>query len=74
MQDGSVDEALYDHLEHAFTEAENAKREAFNEAVKRRRAEKDAIDAIRRVNIFSFTYFIHEFFSSFLFKLLDIDL
>ncbi|KAM6601120.1 hypothetical protein CsatA_020729 [Cannabis sativa] len=46
--DGSIDETLYDHLEQAFSEAENAKREAFHEAVRRGKAEKDAIDAIRR--------------------------
>ncbi|PON92089.1 GPCR kinase [Trema orientale] len=46
--DGGIDETLYDHLEQAFAEAENAKREAFHEAVRRGKAEKDAIDAIRR--------------------------
>lgn len=51
-QDGSVDDSLYDHVEHAFAEAESAKREAFDEAVRRGKAEKDAIDAIRWVSLF----------------------
>ncbi|KAL5572863.1 hypothetical protein UlMin_022460 [Ulmus minor] len=46
--DGSIDDTLYDHLEQAFAEAEHAKREAFQEAVRRGKAERDAIDAIRR--------------------------
>ncbi|KAF3441506.1 hypothetical protein FNV43_RR15420 [Rhamnella rubrinervis] len=49
--DGSIDDTLYDHLEQALAEAENAKREAFNEAVRRGKAEKDAIDAIRRAKV-----------------------
>ncbi|GMY09245.1 U-box domain-containing protein 33-like isoform X1 [Fagus crenata] len=46
--DGSIDDALYDQLEQAMAEARNARREAFQETVKRGKAEKDAIDAIRR--------------------------
>ena len=49
LQDGSIDDALYDQLEQAMAEARNARREAFQETVKRGKAEKDAIDAIRRV-------------------------
>ncbi|EXB30880.1 U-box domain-containing protein 33 [Morus notabilis] len=46
--EGSIDDTLYDHLEQSLAEAENAKREAFQEAVRRGKAEKDAINAIRR--------------------------
>lgn len=38
-----------------MSEAENAKQEAFQEALRRRRAEKDAVDAIRRVKFISFS-------------------
>ncbi|KAM1707581.1 hypothetical protein ACFX13_000721 [Malus domestica] len=46
--DGNVDDTLYDHLEQVMIEAENAKRDAFQEGIRRGKAEKDAIDAIRR--------------------------
>ncbi|XP_050249610.1 U-box domain-containing protein 33-like isoform X2 [Quercus robur] len=46
--DGSIDDTFYDQLEQAMAEARNAKREAFQETVKRGKAEKDAIDSIRR--------------------------
>ncbi|TQE00512.1 hypothetical protein C1H46_013868 [Malus baccata] len=46
--DGNVDDTLYDHLEQVMIEADNAKRDAFQEGIRRGKAEKDAIDAIRR--------------------------
>ncbi|KAJ0113486.1 hypothetical protein Patl1_00456 [Pistacia atlantica] len=46
--DGSVDDTLYDQLEQAMAEAENSRREAFAEALRRGKAEKDAIEAFRR--------------------------
>lgn len=46
-----MDDTLYDHLDHAMAEAENAKREAFEEALRRGKAEKDVIDAMRRVKL-----------------------
>ncbi|KAK2992640.1 hypothetical protein RJ640_023950 [Escallonia rubra] len=46
--EGSTDDGLYDQLEQAMVEAENSKREAFEESIRRRKAEKDAIEAIRR--------------------------
>lgn len=52
QQDGSADESLYIQLERAITDAANAKREAFREAMKRAKAEKDLGDAIRRVILF----------------------
>ncbi|XP_028103297.1 U-box domain-containing protein 33-like isoform X4 [Camellia sinensis] len=53
LQEGVMDCELYDQLEQAMVEAENSRREAFEESKRRRKAEKDAIDAIRRVNILS---------------------
>ncbi|KAK9273562.1 hypothetical protein L1049_018372 [Liquidambar formosana] len=46
--EGSTDDKLYYQLEQAMAEAENARREAFEETVRRGKAEKDAIEAIRR--------------------------
>ncbi|KAJ4843644.1 hypothetical protein Tsubulata_020159 [Turnera subulata] len=46
--DGSVEDPLYDQLEHAMAEAANSRREAFDEAVRRSKAEKEAIEAIRK--------------------------
>uniref|UniRef100_A0A2N9I7R6 Uncharacterized protein n=1 Tax=Fagus sylvatica TaxID=28930 RepID=A0A2N9I7R6_FAGSY len=46
--DGSIDDTLYDQLEQAMEEARNARLEAFQETIKRGKAEKDSIDAIRR--------------------------
>ncbi|KAK3004753.1 hypothetical protein RJ639_018398, partial [Escallonia herrerae] len=48
VPEGSTDEGLYEQLEQAMDEAENSKREAFEESIRRRKAEKDAIEAIRR--------------------------
>ena len=47
--DGGMDDALYDQLEQAMAEAVNSKRDAYQETVRRGNAEKNAIDAIRRV-------------------------
>ncbi|PIA49362.1 hypothetical protein AQUCO_01300291v1 [Aquilegia coerulea] len=49
LDPGTLDRELIDLLQQAMAEAENSKREAFDELVKRRRAEKDVIEAIRRV-------------------------
>ncbi|ONI23124.1 hypothetical protein PRUPE_2G170900 [Prunus persica] len=54
--DGNIDDSLYDHLEQAMAEAENAKREAFREGIRRGKAEKDAIDAIRRAKASELLY------------------
>ncbi|KAK4371925.1 hypothetical protein RND71_007309 [Anisodus tanguticus] len=45
---GSMNDELYDRLEQYVAEAENARREAFEESINRRKAEKDAIEARRR--------------------------
>lgn len=42
---------LYDQLEQAMAAAENSRQEAFDESVRSRKAEKDAIDAFRSVNL-----------------------
>ncbi|KAL7203416.1 hypothetical protein ACSBR2_016656 [Camellia fascicularis] len=46
--EGVMDCELYDQLEQAMVEAANSRQEAFEESKRRRKAEKDAIDAIRR--------------------------
>ncbi|XP_055817267.1 U-box domain-containing protein 33 isoform X2 [Solanum dulcamara] len=45
---GSMNDELYDRFEQYVAEAETARREAFEESIKRRKAEKDAIEARRR--------------------------
>lgn len=45
---GSMNDELYDKFEQYVAEAETARREAFEESIKRRKAEKDAIEARRR--------------------------
>uniref|UniRef100_A0A2N9F7D2 RING-type E3 ubiquitin transferase n=1 Tax=Fagus sylvatica TaxID=28930 RepID=A0A2N9F7D2_FAGSY len=49
--DGSIDDTLYAQLEKAMAEAENARREAFQEADRRGKAEKNAIEAMRRAQL-----------------------
>lgn len=46
-----MDDDLYDQLVQAMTEAGNSKREAFEESIRRQKAEKAAMDAIRRVSV-----------------------
>ncbi|XP_057435649.1 U-box domain-containing protein 33-like isoform X2 [Lotus japonicus] len=46
--DGGMNDTLYDQLEQSMAEAENATRHAYQETFRRGRAEKDAIEAIRR--------------------------
>ncbi|CAO2835618.1 unnamed protein product [Amaranthus hypochondriacus] len=46
----SLNDALCNQLDQAIIEAETAKREAFEESMRRRKAEKDAIEAIRKAN------------------------
>ncbi|XP_050204106.1 U-box domain-containing protein 33-like isoform X1 [Mercurialis annua] len=45
---GSIEDPLYDQLEQAMVEADSSRREAFDAAFRRAKAERDAIDAIRR--------------------------
>ncbi|XP_047315765.1 U-box domain-containing protein 33-like [Impatiens glandulifera] len=46
--EGRLNDDIYDQLEQAMTEAENARREAFEESIRRRKAERDSIEANRR--------------------------
>lgn len=48
LQERSVNDELYDQLVQAMAEADNSRRDAFEESIRRRKAEKDAIEAIRR--------------------------
>lgn len=49
LQERGMNDELYDQLVQAMAEADNSKRDAFEESIRRRRAEKDAIEAKRRV-------------------------
>ncbi|KAI3493482.1 hypothetical protein L1887_41874 [Cichorium endivia] len=49
LQERGVNDELYDQLIQAMAEADNSKRDAFEESIRRRKAEKDAIEAKRRV-------------------------
>ncbi|KAL9234476.1 hypothetical protein vseg_009346 [Gypsophila vaccaria] len=44
--ESGIHDHLYDQLEHAMIEAENSRRVAFEESMRRRRAEKAALDSI----------------------------
>ncbi|KAF7139336.1 hypothetical protein RHSIM_Rhsim07G0014200 [Rhododendron simsii] len=46
--EGRMNDELYYQLEQSIAEAETSRREAFDESMRRRKAQKDAIDAIRR--------------------------
>nr|XP_043628466.1 U-box domain-containing protein 33-like isoform X2 [Erigeron canadensis] len=46
-----MNDELYDQLAQAMAEADNSKRDAFEESIRRRKAEKDAIEAKRRVKV-----------------------
>lgn len=46
-----MDESVYDQLEQAIAEAVKARWDAYQETVKRRKAEKNVIDTIRKVNV-----------------------
>lgn len=46
-----MNDTLYDQLEQAMSEANNATRHAYQETFRRGKAEKDAIEAIRRVTV-----------------------
>jgi hypothetical protein len=51
LQDESIDDVLFDQLEKAMADARYARQDAFQETINRGKAEKDAIGAIRRVNL-----------------------
>ncbi|WJX86962.1 hypothetical protein P8452_69201 [Trifolium repens] len=54
--DGGRDDSLYDQLEQAMAEAEKARRDAYQETVRRRKAEKDVIDALRKTKDIKILY------------------
>ncbi|OIW21427.1 hypothetical protein TanjilG_03461 [Lupinus angustifolius] len=54
--DGGTYDTLYDQLEQVMAEAENARRDAYHEIVRRGKAEKEAIDAIRKVKTTEISY------------------
>ncbi|KAI3703195.1 hypothetical protein L1987_73099 [Smallanthus sonchifolius] len=49
LQETGMNDELYDQLIQAMAEADNSKKDAFEESIRRRKAEKDAIEAKRRV-------------------------
>lgn len=51
MQDGNLQDELFDRLQQYVEEAENSRREAYEESIRRGKAEKKAIEARRKVNI-----------------------
>ncbi|XVE77149.1 hypothetical protein DITRI_Ditri13aG0038200 [Diplodiscus trichospermus] len=52
----TIDNTLYNQLHQVMAEAAKSRREAFEEAVRRAKAEKDALDAIRRVKASEILY------------------
>lgn len=57
-----MNDHLYEHLEQAMEEAENSKRQAFEESTRRRKAEKDTVDALHKVSLFIFSFFLFRSF------------
>ncbi|XP_021767019.1 U-box domain-containing protein 33-like [Chenopodium quinoa] len=57
LQESSMNDDLYDQLVQAMEEADNSKREAFEESMRRRKAEKEAINAIRKAKSAESLYF-----------------
>jgi phage tail tape-measure protein len=58
LQDGSIEDPLYDQLEQAMAEAENSRFEASEEAVRCAKEERDVVEAIRKVYFRSQTTFL----------------
>ncbi|XP_028770412.1 U-box domain-containing protein 33 isoform X2 [Neltuma alba] len=54
--DGGMDYTLYDKLEQATGEADDARQDACQETIRRGKAEKDALDAIRRAKASEISY------------------
>ncbi|OIW19917.1 hypothetical protein TanjilG_28896 [Lupinus angustifolius] len=54
--DGGMDDTLYDKLEQAMAEAENARQDEYHAIIRRGKAEKDVIDAIRRTKTAEILY------------------
>jgi len=45
-----IDNEVYEKLQHALKEAEDSKREAYEESCRRRKVERDTIEASRKVS------------------------
>ncbi|KAL1328974.1 U-box domain-containing protein 33 isoform X1 [Arachis ipaensis] len=56
LQDSEMDETLYDQLQQAMAEAENARQDAYQESIRRGNAERNAIEAIRRAKAAEMKY------------------
>lgn len=53
LQEENGNDDLYEKLERAMVEAANAKREAYEELLRRQKSEKNAIEASRRVSSYA---------------------
>ena len=63
-QERGMNDELYVQLLVAMAEADNSKQDAFNEFIRRRKAEKDAIEAKCRVTSMSYVCILLIFCSS----------
>lgn len=50
-QDGKTSDCLYNQCERVMMEAANARRDAFLEAIARRKSEKETVNALHRVRL-----------------------
>ncbi|KAK9757935.1 hypothetical protein RND81_01G195600 [Saponaria officinalis] len=55
--ESSISDNLYEQLEHAMIEAENSRQKAFEESMKRLKAEKEALDAICKAKMAKKLYY-----------------
>lgn len=63
--EAGLDDEVYQSLQHALTEVENSKQEAYEEARRRQKAEREAMEAMRKVSGLFF-FFLAKFFTLFL--------
>ena len=50
QEDAGLDDEVYQSLQHALTEVENSKHEAYEESCRRQKAEREAMEAMRKVS------------------------
>ncbi|KAK7349511.1 hypothetical protein VNO77_06939 [Canavalia gladiata] len=55
-QDGGMDYILYDRLQQAMAEAEDASRDAYKETIRRQKAQKEALEAIHKAKATKILY------------------
>ncbi|KAM0942055.1 putative protein kinase RLK-Pelle-RLCK-IXb family [Dioscorea sansibarensis] len=48
LEDAGLDDEVYQSLQHALTEVENSKHEAYEESCRRQKAEREAMEAMRK--------------------------